>query len=73
MEENTKRTCKLKHLRSEVLQDRRGVYGGFRAYPDVILRALLEVPMNTANGELKMARQRACPLQSGHSAAAQSP
>ena len=46
------RTGKLEHLGSEILEDGRCVHSGLRAYPDVVLRSLLEVTVDTANGEL---------------------
>ena len=45
-------TGKLEHLGGEVLEDGGRVHGGLRAYPHVVLRALLEVAVDTADGEL---------------------
>ena len=53
-----RRTGQLEHLGGEVLEDRGGVDGGFCADADVVLRALLEVPVYTADGELSGARTR---------------
>ena len=50
------RTCELEDFCSEIFKDRGGVYRGFGAYADVVLRALLEVPVDTAHGELQRAR-----------------
>lgn len=52
------RTGELEDFGREILEDRGGVDGGLRAYPDVVLRALLEVSVDTADGEL------ACPVSS---------
>ena len=45
-------TGKFEDLGGEVLEDRGGVDGGLRAYADVVLRALFEVSVDTAHGEL---------------------
>ena len=50
------RTGQLEHLGGEILEDRGGVNGGLCADADVVLRALLEVPVYTADGELSGAR-----------------
>ena len=47
-----RRTGQLEDLGGEVLEDRGGVDGGLCADADVVLRALLEVPVYTAHGEL---------------------
>ncbi len=47
------RTGKFEHFRGEVLEDRGGVHGGLRADAHVVLRALLKVSVNTADGELR--------------------
>ena len=52
-----KRTCELKHLSSEILEDRARVHGGFRADADVVLRARLEVAVDTADRELRVSRR----------------
>ena len=46
------RTGKLEDLGGEIFKNRRGINGSFRAYADVVLRALLEVSVDTAHGEL---------------------
>lgn len=48
-----KHTSKLEHFRGEVLKDRGCVHGGLRTDAHVVLSALLEVPVNTADGELR--------------------
>ena len=53
------RTCELEDFCGEVFEDRGGVYRGFGAYADVVLRALLEVPMDTTYGELSRVRAKA--------------
>ncbi len=45
-------TGKLQDLGGKVLKDRGGVDGSFCTYADVVLRAPLEVSVNTANREL---------------------
>lgn len=45
-------TSKLQHLRCQILQDGRGVHGGFGTDTDVVLGALFEVAVDTAYGEL---------------------
>lgn len=46
-------TSKLEHFRGEVLEDRGCIHGSLRTYAHVVLSALLEVPVNTADGELR--------------------
>lgn len=48
-----RRTCQLEDFCSQILQDGRGVYGSLGAYTHVELRALFEVPVDTADGELE--------------------
>lgn len=48
-----KRTGKFQNFSSEVLQDSRTINGGLRSDPDVILRALLQVSVDTTDRELK--------------------
>ena len=48
-----RRTGQLEDLGGEVLEDRGGVDGSLCADADVVLRALLEVPVDTADGELR--------------------
>ena len=50
-----RRTGQLEDLGGEVLEDRGGVDGGLCADADVVLRALLEVPVDTADGKLQRA------------------
>ncbi len=45
--------CKFEHLGGEVLQDRRGVDGGLGTDADVVLRAVLEVTVDTTDRELR--------------------
>jgi hypothetical protein len=51
-ERRTPRTGELQHLRGEVLQDRGRVHRGLGADPHVVLRALLQITVDTAHGEL---------------------
>jgi hypothetical protein len=46
------RTCELQDLGCEVFKDGRGINRRFRADPKVVLRTLLQVPVNTANRKL---------------------
>lgn len=53
------RTGELQHLRSQVLEDRGRVHRGLGADPDVVLRALLQVTVDTTDGKLiKVVRPR---------------
>ena len=58
-----RRTGQLEHLGGEVLEDRGGVDGGLCADADVVLRALLEVPVYTPDRELSNASADACRQQ----------
>ena len=51
-EEATRRTCKLQDFGREIFKDGRGVHRGFRADADIVLRALLQVSVNSANRKL---------------------
>jgi hypothetical protein len=46
------RTCELQDFGREIFEDSRSIHGRFRADTDIILRALFQVSVNTANGEL---------------------
>ena len=46
------RTRELQDFGCEVFKDGRGIHRGIRASPKVVLRALLHVPVNTANRKL---------------------
>ena len=49
---HAERTRKLEHLGGEVLKDGARVYGRLGTHTHVVLRAALEVPVNTAHREL---------------------
>ena len=46
------RTCELQNLGCEIFKDGRGINRRFCADPKVVLRTLLQVPVNTANRKL---------------------
>ena len=46
------RTCQLEDFGGQIFQNGGGVHSSFGSYAHVVLRALFQVPMDTANGEL---------------------